>query len=285
MPIFIEMSKKNIIRLIDSLKEKLKVNNLDLVAEYLSISRPMLFNYLSKKYLVPEEIFRKLTEETGIKIDKYKEVRKEKFILKSIKSPVLNEDLAEILGALNGDGHVSSLNYEISITGSKYLDLEYFSHLKDILKKLFDLEFRISFQENRIKLRAYSKKLVYLLHKKYNLPLGEKLGKLKIPEKLKKDNLLTSYIRGLFDTDGTIYMRRKKEPVIEISSADKSYLKSVKSALESLNFKFGLGNNKIYLYNKKEIVRFFNLIKPANNKHLKKYQIYLNQSRASHIMV
>lgn len=101
------------------------------------------------------------------------------------------------------------------------------------------------------------------------------MGKLKIPEQIKNSRrFLISYLRGLFDTDGTIYIRRKKDLVLEISSADGRFLKEVNESLCSLGFNSRKYKKHLSLYNKKDIVKFFNLIKPANSKHLKKFNLY-----------
>ena len=85
---------------------------------------------------------------------------------------------------------------------------------------------------------------------------------------------MKAYLRGLFDTDGTIYVRRKKEPVIEISSADKNYLKEIKDKLLVLGFKAGIGKYRVFMYNREDIKRFFTEVKPANPQYLKRYQKY-----------
>ena len=77
----------------------------------------------------------------------------------------------------------------------------------------------------------------------------------------------------------SFYIRRKKDPVLEISSADPQFLNEVRKALISLDFNVAKGVNRIFIYNKEGIKRFFKLIKPANSKHLKKYQNYLTLNK------
>ena len=114
------------------------------------------------------------------------------------------------------------------------------------------------------------------------MPKGNKIGKLKIPlQVLKSRVLLRSYIRGLFDTDGSFYIRRKKDPVIEITSIDNNFLKEIQNALILLGFNARISKNKTFIYNKKDINLFFNKIHPANKKHLKRYQNYLDLSASS----
>lgn len=277
MAIFIKLNKKNKEKLFGELKKR-SGDTWDNIAKELLVSRSMLFNYVNGNYSIPGVLFTKIIKKTKIKIP-FKKILKTVYLKKEIKIPQLNEELSEILGALNGDGYLGKKPYEICITGSK-LENEYFSYLKRILEKSFNLNFKISYQENRIRIRSYSKELILFLNKQYNLPIGRKTGNLMIPFRLKKNkNFLRAYLRGLFDTDGSIYIRRKKEPVLEIISVDKNYLEEIKKALEYLGFKVGTSGKNLYIYNKTEIVKFFNEIKPNNRKHLKKYKIYFNVMR------
>ena len=241
----------------------------------IGMSRSMFFNYLSGKYPIPEEIFLNLQKIAKIKIKEYTTLNKERYLEKKIKHPIFNEKLAEILGVLNGDGHVSKINFEVCVVGS-ILERDYYKYLKRLFEDVLNLKFSISQQENRFRLRTYSKQLATFLNEEYGLPLGKKLGKLKIPNQiLKSEKFIKSYIRGLFDTDGSFYIRRKKDAVVEIISADKFYLDEIRKSLISLGFSCGISGKNLYIYRKEVIAKFFKEIKPANTKHLKKYENYL----------
>tara|TARA_Y100000034_G_scaffold134995_1_gene205201 strand:+ start:1439 stop:2284 length:846 start_codon:yes stop_codon:yes gene_type:complete len=273
---FIILKKEDRIKLFNTTKQK-KGLSFNKLYSLLDVSRTSFFNYYSRKHPIPLEVFEKLESITKIKIKSYKLVQKERFLKKNIKIPKLNDSLAEIIGALNGDGHVSKYKYEVNIV-SDSREKEYHQHLKILFQKTFGINFS-SFKMvgNAIKLRIYSVDLSRLLVKVYGLPIGKKKGKLKIPPQiLSSKKFLIAYIRGLYDTDGSFYLRRKKDPVIEISSAYPSFLKEVKKALVSLDFFVAKGTNRVFIYRKEHIKRFFRKIKPSNSKHLKKYQNYLN---------
>jgi len=243
MAVFIKVNRKNREKLFGELKDILGKTWLDIAREF-SISRAMLFNYRKGSYPIPDSLFTELIKKTGIKIPS-KKILKTVYLKKEISIPQLNEELAEILGVLNGDGYLGKRPYEICITGSK-LERDYFLYIKKLLEKLFNLNFKISYQENKIRIRTYSKDLVLFLNKQYNLPIGKKTGNLTVPLKLKQNkNFLKAYIRGLFDTDGSIYIRRKKEPVLEIISIDKNYLEEVRKALGSLGISGGISSKNL----------------------------------------
>ncbi len=276
MTVFVKINLIERNLLFEKAKEK-KLNYPNLSKE-LGVSRDMVFKYKRGDNLLPKNTFDKLTKISSFTPKKFEEIKIEKYLKKEIKKPSLNTDFAEILGVLNGDGHLSKVNHEVSVTGD-LKDTLYFVYLKEKFAKLFNLDFKIEEFKHYLKLRAYSKELINFLNKEYGLPKGRKKGRLKIPQKLYSEkSFLEAYFRGLFDTDGTFYLRRKNEPVVEISSADKDYLYQIRAGLKLLNFQFGIREKNVYLYDKKDIKRFFETIKPANPKHLKKFNLYINHA-------
>jgi len=272
---FIKINSKDRVLLI----QKAKINcskNYDEFAKRLSVTRDMIFKYARGDYLIPKKIFIKLIVLSKFKPKIYQIIKKEKYTRKIFRIPKMNGDLAEIFGVLNGDGHLSKINHEISVIGNVNTNEGYFNYLKKKFENSLGIKFKIEKFEHCIKLRAYSIDLVNWLNKEHGFPKGKKKGKLKIPKSvLYKPAILSSYFRGLFDTDGTFYTRGTNEPVIEISSADKRYLRQIKEQLSLLGFKTGIGEHRVFLYNKEGIGKFFNKIKPSNPKHLNKYVEYL----------
>ena len=271
--VFINLSKENRKLLFLEVKQNLN-SSWEKFYPSLEISRPMLYNYISGKYDIPEKIFFKLLEISNIESIEHEKIFKEKYFRKKIKNPPEDIFLAEIFGVLNGDGHLSSKNYEISVIGN-LLEKDYFVYLKNIFEKTFKIKFKIEKFSHHIKLRTYSKDLCYLLNEKYSIPLGKKIGQLRIPKMiLDSEEFLIYYIRGLFDTDGGINLRRKNEMMIHITSADKNYLEEIGGAMKKLGFKIARSDKKILIYRRDEIEKFFEKVKPANSKHLKKFKIY-----------
>ncbi|GBE20387.1 MAG TPA: hypothetical protein ENG87_02515 [Candidatus Pacearchaeota archaeon] len=278
MPIFIKLKDNDRIKLFRSIKEKINIS-WDSFYPSLGIRRSMFFHYLSGKHNLPQKLFFKLERIARLKISNYGEVKQVKYVKKEIREPKMDIFLAEILGVLNGDGHISNFKYEVCVVGD-IKEKKYSNYLKKLFEKTFGISFTIYKGKSYFKLRNYSKEISCLLTKKYNLPKGNKIGKLRIPKQvLKSNNLLIAYIRGLYDTDGSFYIRRKKEPVVQITSADSLFLSEIRDALISLNFNAVKGNQRIFIYTKNHIDNFFKIIRPANSKHLKKYQNYLKLSK------
>lgn len=202
-----------------------------------------------------------------------------------VNLPPLSEKLAEFIGALAGDGHLRLKSpAEVNIVTGKILDSPHLYYLVDLFKELFSYEPKVVFQPPKkiIKLRFYSKDLVTKLHTTYSLPIGRKKGKLHIPQQiLANKHYLIAYLRGLFDTDGSLTRHHKatrthKESgaIVEICSLDLPFLLEVSQALESLGFTTSVGSKNAKIYAKEQIDKFFKMIKPSNLKHNLKYKAF-----------
>lgn len=278
MPIFIRIENKERKELFNAIKNNYG-GSWEKIYPYFGIGRTMFFHYLAGRYDLPETVFLKMKKISNFNIKNYKKINKNKYIKREIPFPKMNVKLAEILGVLNGDGHISNYKYEICIVLDSR-EKEYHNYIKNLFYEVFGAPLTFIHQRgNAIKLRIYSIDIFNFLTKKVGLPKGKKKGCLRIPSLiLSSHSFLINYFRGLFDTDGTIYLRRKKEPVIEISSVDKAYLHQIKNQLLYLGFKAGIGEHRAFIYNRQDIIRFFKQVKPANPKHLNKFQKYFNLS-------
>jgi intein/homing endonuclease len=275
MPLFVELPPKQREIFFYRLKSE-KGNSWKDIYEQAKISKPMFYHYLSGRYPLPKETFDKWQKEARANISNIKIIEKQKFLKKEIYEIGLDTKLAEILGILNGDGHLCPINYEICVVGS-CLEKEYADHIKELFETKFGILFSLKFDNSIFKLRGYSIELFKFLTKDYKLPSGNKMGHLRIPSQIRNSKrLLVPYIRGLFDTDGTFYIRREKDAVVEISSADRRYLKEINWALRKLGFNSKKYEKYVNLYCPKDIDDFFKLVKPSNTKHLKKYKSYSN---------
>ncbi len=275
MGLFIRIKEKDREKFFKNLKKEINIPWEQFYSKY-QISKSMFYNYLRGKYDLPKNLFVEWASLSPIEETGFEEIEKMKYLPKKVKKVKMDQNLAEIFGVLNGDGHLSKEKYEICVVGD-LKEKEYFIYLKELFEKKFKLKFNLRREKSAFKLRCYSKGLWEELTKNYGLPKGNKLGKLEIPKEVKENKeYLKRYFKGLHDTDGSFYIRREKDPVVQITNAEESYLNSCKEHLLKIGFKFSKGQQRIFLYGKENISRFFKEVKPSNTKHLKKYQIYLD---------
>lgn len=239
-------------------------------------SRSSIFAYLREEQKIPKDIAEKwakkyefpLTEVKVISLQNQPQI---------IKKPRISYTYAEFLGALAGDGHLHKKPAELSITCNRHDDKEYILYLCKLFIRLFGKEPTIVYQNNTIKLRLYSKELVTLLNKEFEFPIGKKKNRLKIPPKVVKGRraYLINFIRGVFDTDGTICRHHKNSgAIMEISSRDTFFLAEINEKLKRLGLKTSLGYKGVRIYDKKEIDKFYRMIKPSNPKHKRRYETF-----------
>lgn len=137
--------------------------------------------------------------------------------------------------------------------------------------------------ESTVILRASSKNLVTFLSKK-GMPIGNKINNgLRVPNWiLKSPQYYKAFLRGLFDTDGCVYLdihknSESKKEYKHIGIAITSYADTLRSDIIILLK--GLGFNptnsgkqmSVYLRRQNEIVKYFQEIGSHNPKHLQRY--------------
>lgn|SRR3989338_8482658 len=277
MPNFIKINEEDRIKLFNNLKSEINIPWRVFYPKF-NISKSSFFNYLSGRNKIPEELFNKFMILAKTNIMNKQILECPRYKKKTIHAFKLDRHLAEILGILNGDGHISKSKYEICVVGS-ILERDYYNYLKNLFENKFGTKFTLREEETTFKLRLYSKDLSNYLVNIYSLPKGNKIGKLKIyPRLWRSKNLLSCYIRGLYDTDGCFHIRRKNDPMISITSADRRFLLEVTNALNYLGYNTAKGDQRVFIYRKKDVNKFFKEIEPSNSKHLKKYNQYLEQA-------
>lgn len=204
-------------------------------------------------------------------------------ILKIITLPGHSARLAELIGIFMGDGHIGL--YQVSVVTNSETDFQHALFVKALIEDLFKVQVSLS---NRREKKAceivVSSKSVCHFFVSQGIPQGNKitLG-LRIPDWIPKKILYRkAFIRGLFDTDGCVYLdthryRKKVYKNLGMAFANQSLplLSFFKETLELLGFhptqktKF-----RVFLRRREDIRRYFNLIGSSNEKHLMKARQY-----------
>ncbi|OGG11727.1 hypothetical protein A2Z00_01320 [Candidatus Gottesmanbacteria bacterium RBG_13_45_10] len=204
-------------------------------------------------------------------------------IAKLFPTPQKTSLLAEFIGIMLGDGGLT--DYQTRITLNKIDDMDYVDYVKEIANKLF-LEYPSlsSGRGKAIDLVISGKNLVDFLIS-MGLVKGDKIKqKIHIPSWINNRNeWKLSVLRGLFDTDGSVYLDKhyKKNIVYKsICVAYTSYSAPLQSNIYDLLVEFGFFPtistiNRIMLRKKEEVMKFFELVKPGNGKHVGRYRQYL----------
>ena len=208
----------------------------------------------------------------------------------------LNDELAEIIGAILGDGYLYYARKKGSglvIVGNFTEDFHYITYLIKAFRKLGTnpTTYR-SKDKNAIYLSIISKKFIEEL-----LLLGLKESpkvNLRIPKIIKNgsSNLKAAFIRGLSDTDFSISFHKGPSrknytyPKITAAFSDIGFVKDVQSVIEEFGIKVNRYNIKthldgkvyqqysLHIYGKKNLKLWLDNINFRNEKHLSKIRFW-----------
>jgi hypothetical protein len=181
-----------------------------------------------------------------------------------------SEDLAEFLGIMLGDGHISHFQTIVTL-GTK--ELEYVQYVGDLMHRLFQARPTILQRKDGYRdVYLGSVDLTRWL-KTHGLVSNKVAEQVDVPLWIReKPKWMARFIRGFFDTDGSIY-RLKFGRQISLCNHSMPMLHSLREMLIELKYKPSVvGASKVYLTRKDDIDRFFNEIRPANTKHLRRYR-------------
>jgi len=216
------------------------------------------------------------------------EAKPEEGIFKNIE---MNEFVAEEIGIHMGDGmmnvYLNKSNgkkvYLIKISGDPIEDKPYYDFwVKPLIFSGYGKEVKPKLLKwNEYGVRFNSRDIILFKHK-LGLPLGEKKN-MKIPKEIKEnEEFLKRFLRGVFDTDGSITFIREADriptiPEILLSSPDRVFVSEISNALSKLGFDFSQGKGKvsrIAIQGEEGVSLFLKEIGLRNLKHLSKWLIY-----------
>lgn len=208
--------------------------------------------------------------------------------LKQIRTPKHSEDLAELLGILFGDGHLSQ--YQIQVTTSAVTDLEHANYCAELFKRICGITATLKkrHRQNVVTVTASSRQLVSNLNR-LGMPIGNKImGGLAVPTWIKGvPSYRRSFLRGLFDTDGCIYLdthrvggKRYRHLGWTITSYADILVKDIIEMLASFGFHptHRSSQRSVFMRRRHEVERYFKYIGTNNPKHAKRHQKFLKQA-------
>ena len=182
-----------------------------------------------------------------------------------------------------GDGGIT--NTQISITLNRETDYDYIFYVKNLIKKLFDVEPGLRDDKKSLaKNIVVSRVELVDFCKMIGLKIGNKVKQeVDMPRWIKQNRkFMIACVRGLVDTDGSIFehkyrvagklYRYKK---MDFASSSWPLLSSVYVALKKLGLKPRITRDKkkIRLESVEDVKKYFSIIGSSNPKHLKRYKM------------
>lgn len=203
----------------------------------------------------------------GIKTDPARKINHR--YKRKINLPDPSLDLAEFTGIMLGDGNIEPTNGQVRITINTITDRGYIQYVSNLVKNLFNTYVSYSWKKSTVTVFITSVELLEKL-KKIGLSASNKVeAQVDIPLWIfKKKEYQEGFIRGFFDTDGSIYKLRFGIQMA-LTNRSRPLLRSSRKILKQLDFhpsKISCFN--IYLTKSGDLKRYFEEIGSGNPKHL-----------------
>jgi intein/homing endonuclease len=182
--------------------------------------------------------------------------------------PSFSDKLAEFVGIMLGDGNISSGQIRISL--NSVTDRKYSFYIQRLLKSLFKVSTGVYQRKNQQELDLFisSVDLIDYLREKGLFITNKVKYQVDVPSWIfNKDSYKKSFLRGFFDTDGSIYLLRYG---VQMAFNNRSYplLSSTKEILLNLGYHpSAISSNKVYLTRKPDLRRYANEIGFGNSNH------------------
>ncbi len=203
------------------------------------------------------------------------------FARNPITIPARDEVLAEFMGIMIGDGTLSK--YQASIALNSIVDVEYGEFVQHVTEKLFGLRPAITLRTgaNCFTITCSSIELVSFLVAA-GLPIGSKIVQNhSIPDWIMGDPaLMVACLRGVFDTDGCIYLEKHVingksycYPRLSFVSASSALRQAIYRSLLELQLQPKIRNDRsVNLEKREDIKQYYRVVGSHNPKHLERFR-------------
>ena len=210
------------------------------------------------------------------------EARRRGFIsLKPIIIPARSVELANFIGIMLGDGGIRS-KYQLFVTYNSKTDKEFAAYVGKLVKRLFGMDHRLLRRKHNLgaDIIVSSANVVSFLLKQ-GLVRGDKIEqRVDIPKWVKRNaDFKKACVRGLFDTDGSLYCHRYKVSnkwyeylKLNFTSCSKPLLQSVHQILTDLKIKSVLKGVYITISAQSDVNRYLATIGSSNQKFVDRWK-------------
>ncbi len=192
------------------------------------------------------------------------------------------KQLGEIIGIFAGDGsfHFEPKGYHYQIRIHTGIDQDYTNYVKSLYEAAFKKKFRLKKDKNQFILETTSKIIYEHLRKYIDFRLKNKAFTIMLKNKRHSNKFLIGFIRGEFDTDGSIHLTKNGKVTLTFYTISPKLAEQIITGLKKLGIETG-----VYLADKgkhhklfhirvraKSIQPFLNKIKPFKCRHTSNFK-------------
>lgn len=183
-------------------------------------------------------------------------------------------ELAEFIGALLGDGHISQTQVTVTL-GTKDL---YVPYVRQLIQRIFGIAPGVTVNKLGHQTVYFGSTAAVRWLREMGLVFNKVKEQVGIPAWIKSDkNFMRAALRGLYDTDGSVY-RLRWGMQISFCNHSRRLSEEVRGMLSELGFSPSkISGQNLYLTKKQDIARFFQEIGFNNEKHRIRYNRFMMQ--------
>lgn len=189
-----------------------------------------------------------------------------------VKLPKRSTRLAEFLGIMLGDGHISHFQTIVTL-GIK--ELAYVRYVQTLMQGLFKVKATISIKKSGYRDVYIGSTLITRWLGEQGLVSNKVAAQVGVPKWIMTNkSYMQAFARGFFDTDGSVYGLRYG---IQISITNRSapLLIALQDMLRKLGYRVSEASvYRIYITKREDVERFFKEIAPANAKHRRRFRTF-----------
>jgi len=189
------------------------------------------------------------------------------------------------MGALAGDGHLtdSHYTYRVEFTVNEREERHYARFLAELSRRLFHTDLKIKSRgDGALRVMLHSKKIHSFLSQYF--PKGRK-NSLKIPDWIDTEQKAAAYLRGLMDTDGSLFFAKRgtyeknSYPVMEMKLHDKDYLDEIGTLLNLLDLNYYRSSEiKVQMNGKDKLRNWMDKVGFSNPSKFSRYVLWRIQN-------
>lgn len=186
---------------------------------------------------------------------------------------IRTRSLAEFFGIMLGDGCLSPTQIMVTL-GNKELD--YAKHVSKLITKLFSVVPKIYRRKKGYYVVSFGSTKVVNWLLSNNLAFNKVKSQVKAPAWIfNKRAFLEGFLKGFFDTDGSIYKLRFG---VQLAFSNRSLplLDDIVNSLIILGYHPSkISGFQIYVTRRKNVLKFFKHICPANLRHRQRFEEFV----------
>lgn len=206
---------------------------------------------------------------------------------KPILSPPRNEDLAEFMGILFGDGCIRN-TWQVAVSFNQHGDRPYAEFIGKVIRQLFGLGATYCIRSSSADLIVSSTALVSFV-KEQGFPAGSKCETLtEVPRWIvHTHNLRLACLRGLMDTDGCVFRHRYRVhgknyayPKLAFAAAIPCLIQFVAESFRILGLAAHVRQHgqRVFIDGQQSVARYFEVVGTHNPRYQQRFEAYTRES-------